>query len=45
MRSLNSLYSFTSLYYEGEFGFDVTDLNRKEIPEIDIFLAEYSNKD
>jgi hypothetical protein len=41
----NPLYSFTSLYYESEFGFDITDISRKEIPEIDIFLAEYSNKD
>jgi len=41
----NTLYSFTSLYYEGEFGFNITDQNQKEIPEIDIFLAEYSNQD
>ena len=27
-----------------EFGFTITDINRKEIPEIDIFLAEYSNE-
>ena len=41
----NTLYSFTSLNYEAEFGFDITDLNKEEIPEIDIFLAEYSNQD
>jgi hypothetical protein len=41
----NALYSFTSLNYEAEFGFDITDLNKEEIPEIDIFLAEYSNQD
>jgi hypothetical protein len=40
----NSLYSFTLVFFEPEFGFTITDINRKEIPEIDIFLAEYSNE-
>jgi hypothetical protein len=40
----NPLYSFTLVFFEPEFGFTITDINRKEIPEIDIFLAEYSNE-
>jgi hypothetical protein len=32
------------VFFEPEFGFTITDINRKEIPEIDIFLAEYSNE-
>lgn len=35
-------YVFTSIDYDLEFGFDITEENKKLIPEIDIFLSEYS---
>lgn len=35
-------FIFTSISFEPEFGFLITEENRKAIPEIDIFLAEYS---
>jgi hypothetical protein len=38
----NRLYSFTNINYNPEWGFTITDQNRKDIPEIDIFLKEYS---
>ena len=38
----NTLYSFTIIDYNPEWGFTITDQNRKDIPEIDIFLEEYS---
>jgi hypothetical protein len=36
-------YIFTSIDYQSEFGFDITEENVKAIPEIRIFLSEYSN--
>jgi len=36
-------YIFTSVEYQPEFGFKITKENIKDIPEIEIFLAEYSN--
>lgn len=38
----NVLYSFTFLNFDMEWGFSITDQNRKDIPEIDLFLKEYS---
>ena len=38
----NVLYSFTFLDFDEEWGFDITDQNRKDIPEIDLFLKEYA---
>jgi hypothetical protein len=38
----NTLYSFTIIDYNPEWGFTITDKNKKDIPEIDIFLKEYS---
>jgi len=35
-------YVFTSISFEPEFGFLITEENKKAIPEIDTFLAEYS---
>jgi hypothetical protein len=39
----NPLYSFTVIAFNYEAGFDITDQNKKEIPEIEIFLREYLN--
>ena len=39
----NPLYSFTTIYFDSQYGFSITEQNKKEIPEIDIFLEEYSN--
>jgi hypothetical protein len=39
----NSLYSFTKIQFDEEWGFDITPQNKKDIPEIDIFLKEYSS--
>lgn len=36
-------FAFTAVNFEPEFGFDITDKNRQDIPEIDIFLSEYLN--
>ena len=36
-------YVFTSIDYQPEFGFNITEENIKDIPEIKIFLAEYNN--
>ena len=38
----NVLYSFTFLTFDMEWGFNITDQTRKDIPEIDLFLKEYS---
>lgn len=37
-------YIITSVYFEPEFGFEITNENRKAIPEIDIFLEDFSNE-
>lgn len=34
-------FIFTAISFEPEFGFKITDENRKAIPEIDIFLEEF----
>lgn len=34
-------FIFTAISFEPEFGFEITDENRKAIPEIDIFLEEF----
>jgi hypothetical protein len=39
----NPLYSFTTIYFDSQYGFSITEQNKKEIPEINIFLEEYSN--
>jgi hypothetical protein len=39
----NPLYSFTVVAFNYEAGFNITDQNIKEIPEIEIFLMEYLN--
>lgn len=36
-------YIFTSVLYEPEFGFKITESNKRDIPEIDIFLSDYLN--
>jgi hypothetical protein len=36
-------YIFTSVNYEPEFGFEITEENKNTIPEIEVFLAEYLN--
>jgi hypothetical protein len=37
-------FAFTSIEFDPEFGFNITDENKKIIPEIDIFLENYSLK-
>jgi len=39
----NSLYSFTKVQFDEEWGFEITSQNKKDIPEIDIFLKQYSS--
>jgi hypothetical protein len=41
----NPLYSLTSLYYHAEWGFNIEEQNKKDIPEIDIFLADFITVD
>jgi len=36
-------FIFTAVNFEPEFGFLITEENRKAIPEIDIFLSEFLN--
>lgn len=37
-------YTIISIYFDAEFGFNVTPENIKAIPEIEMFLAEYSSR-
>lgn len=37
-------YLITSVYFDPEFGFNITEENIKTIPEIETFLLEYSNE-
>jgi hypothetical protein len=39
----NLLYSYTKVECNQEWGFNITDQNIKDIPEIEIFLEQYSN--
>lgn len=40
----NPLYAIIETNYNPEFGFAISEENRKTIPEIDIFIEEYGNK-
>lgn len=44
VNSKNPLYSFTAVEFDIEFGFSITDQNKKDIPEIDDFLRRFSNE-
>ena len=39
----NPFYTFTSIEYHSEWGFDITEQNIKDIPEIEIYLQMYKN--
>jgi hypothetical protein len=41
----NTSYSLTALYYHSEWGFNIEEQNKKDIPEIDIFLADFITAD
>jgi hypothetical protein len=38
----NTLYSFAEVFYDIELGFEISEENAKSIPEINIFLEEFS---
>jgi hypothetical protein len=38
----NKLYSFTEVFYDIELGFEISEENTQKIPEIDIFLENFS---
>lgn len=38
----NTLYAFTEIEYDQEWGYTITEKNLKDIPEINIFLEEFS---
>ena len=42
-RNNNPLYSFTAIEFNEEWGFIITDQNKKDIPEIEVFLQNFDN--